>query len=326
MGRDKITRREMLQISGIAVAVGGVAGLLSSASTKNDVVRGRSKEERPFRISLNTATIRGYELPVEQQIDLCAKAGFDGIELWISDVKNYIKQGGTPEALSRQIKQQGLLLENMITFSTWMADDPERRAEGVRSMREDMELTVRLGASWIAAPVQGIAAVEREKLSEYSGRYQTILEAGDEVGVTPLIEPWGSGALSQLSDAAAITIETGHSKASMLLDFYHLYRGGNSFDSLWLINGSSLPLIHINDYPGSIVREELKDADRIFPGDGICPFDKLLPLLFQTGFRGALSIELFNRTYWESMDVEELLKKSFSSISAVIDNSLLVEG
>ena len=321
-----MTRREMLYASGIAITAGGVSGFLSSASPGNSTGKGMHKAKNPFRISLNTSTIRGYKLPVEQQIDLCAETGFEGIELWASDVKSYIKQGGTPEALHRQIKQYGLVLENMITFSTWIADDPVRRAEGIRMMREDMELAVRLGGSYIAAPVQGISGIEREKLSEYSSRYHTILEDGDEIGVTPIIELWGSGALNQLSDAAAITIGTAHPKAAMLLDFYHLYRGGNSFDSLWQINGKSLPVFHINDYPASLPRETLKDADRVFPGDGVCPFNKVLPLLYQTGFRGALSIELFNSTYWDTMDVKELLEKSYRSTLTVINNNLLIEG
>ena len=30
----------------------------------------------------------------------------------------------------------------------------------------------------------------------------------------------------------------------------------------------------------------------MFPGDGICPFNKVLPLLYDSGFRGGLSVEL----------------------------------
>lgn len=319
MSKNTMTRREMLRASGLAIAASGLTGVLSCTPQAKQTGKNPGKTKTPFRISLNTSTIRGYKLPVEQQIDLCAEAGFEGIELWVSDVETYIKQGGTPEALNRQMKQHGLVLENMIAFSTWIADDAERRAEGIRKMRQDMELTARLGGAYIAAPVQGIATIEREKLPEYADRYRTILETGDQTGVTPLIELWGAGALNQLSDAAAITIGTAHPKASMLLDFYHLYRGGNSFDSLWQINGGSLPVFHINDYPGSPARETLKDSDRVFPGDGVCPFDKVLPLLCQTGFKGGLSIELFNQTYWETMDVKALLKECYAKTSVVLN-------
>ena len=322
MSKSKITRREMLHTSGIALATTGLTGMLSCSPDGKQTGHLSDKDKSPFRVSLNTATIRGYQLPVEEQINLCAEAGFDGIELWISDVETYIEQGGTAEELGRRIKQHGLVLENMIAFSTWIADDPTQRAEGVRKMRQDMELTARLGGAHIAAPAQGIAAVERGKKLEYADRYRNILEAGTQTGVTPILELWGGGALNQLSDTTAITIGAAHPKASMLLDFYHLYRGGNSFDSLRQINGGSLPLFHINDYPGSIPRETLKDADRVFPGDGSCPFDIVLPLLYDTGFRGAFSIELFNKTYWDSMDVKTLLKESYQKTRNTILNSI----
>ena len=108
----------------------------------------------------------------------------------------------------------------------------------------------------------------------------------------------------------------------MLLDFYHLFRGGNSFDGLRLVGGDSLPIFHINDYPASPPRENLKDSDRVFPGDGICPFDQALSFLYTTGFRGCLSVELFNKNYWATMDVKTLLKVSYEKTTQVIDHFL----
>jgi len=317
MMKSEMTRREMLRNSSIALAAGGLTGA-TPFSAVGKTLQAPDQNTSACRVSLNTATIRGYELPVEKQIDLCAEAGFDGIELWVSDVEAYIKQGGTADELGRRMNAHGLILENMIAFSTWIADDPAQRAAGVKKMRQDMELTARLGGVHIAAPAQGVSAIVKQELPEYSDRYRVILEEGVQTGVIPVLELWGSGALNQLSDTAAITIGAAHPNASMLLDFYHLYRGGNSFDSLRLINGGVLPVFHINDYPESIPREALQDADRVFPGDGSCPFERILPILHESGFRGAFSLELFNKTYWESMDVVTLLKKSYEKTAATL--------
>ena len=107
---------------------------------------------------------------------------------------------------------------------------------------------------------------------------------------------------------------------SSYLGINSVYR--NSFDSLRLINGKILPVFHINDYPELPPRTELRDSDRVFPGDGICPFNKVLPLLYDSGFRGGLSVELFNKGYWETMDVKEVLKKSFEKTTQVINSSM----
>lgn len=322
MSEKKISRREMLRNSGLALLGSGFLGLCSCVPAATDKVKNASqKKERPFRISLNTSTIQGYKLGVEEQIDRCIETGFDGIELWVRDVENYIRHGGSPETLAERMKKGNLLLENMIGFSNWISDDELLRVEALNVMRRDMELTARLGGKFIAAPVQGIHSIEKEKLPLYAERYRKILEIGDETGITPILELWGAGALNQLSDAVAITIGTAHPKASMLLDFYHLYRGGNSFESLRQVNGSILPVFHINDYPSQPPRNELKDSDRIFPGDGICPFREVLPILYESGFRGGLSVELFNRGYWETMDVKTVLRNSYDKTYNVIMES-----
>lgn len=267
MLEKKISRRNMLRTTGLAVLGSTFAGLASCAPKKKEEPSPEaSSSKRPFRVCLNVSTIAGYKLPVQKQIDLCAEAGFEGIELWTRDVDAFVKQGGTYETLRRQLEGSGLLLENMIGFASWFADDPSKRKEGLNQMRHDMEMVAGLGGKFIAAPAQGVTQLDRTRLPEYSERYRAILDLGDEMGVTPILELWGAGVLNQLSDTMAIAIASGHSLASVLLDFYHLYRGGNSFDSLRLINGKILPVFHINDYPELPPRTELRDSDRVFPG------------------------------------------------------------
>lgn len=325
MLEEKISRRNMLRNSGIALLGGAIPGLASCAPKKEEKkgVADAALKKRQFRISLNVSTLSGYKLPVDQQIRLCKEAGFEGVELWTRDVEAWVAKGGTYQDIGKQLRDSSLLLENMIGFAPWFADDPRKREDGLAQMRHDMEMTAALGGKYIAAPAQGTREFDRTRLPEYARRYRAILEIGDEVGVTPILELWGAGVLSQLSDTTAIALATGHPKASMLLDFYHLYRGGNNFDSLRLVNGRALPVFHINDYPELPLRTELKDSDRVFPGDGICPFDKVLPLLVDSGFQGALSVELFNKRYWETMDVKDVLRMSFEKTAQVIDRSCM---
>ena len=143
------------------------------------------------------------------------------------------------------------------------------------------------------------------------------------MNVQPLLEIWGAGVLNKLSDAIHIAIGAGHPKASFLLDFYHLYRGTNSLDSLHVINGAILPVFHIKYYPATPSRNELSDVDRVYPGDGICPFNKILPQLYDAGFRGALSLELFNPEYWKP-DIKTALKTGYDKVVFAIKKAMLV--
>jgi len=303
-----LTRRKFIGAS--AMALGGLA-LPAGCNAE------QPKNPSPFRISLNVSTIRTYRLPVEQQIEVCGNAGFDGIELWVSDLEAYREKGGSWSDLAKKLKDNHLVLENIIGFAPWAVDDPGRRETGLEQMRREMEMTAALGGKYIAAPLSGVNRLT-SSLDDYAERFLRVIEAGKAVGVTPLLELWGSGALSKLADAVYVAIATGHSDANLLLDFYHIYRGGNSFDSLNLVNLAHLPVFHMNDYPATPSRELLNDRHRVYPGDGICPFDKLIPMLYKGGFRGAFSVELFNEEYCKDKTVEEVLATTLEKTKKII--------
>ncbi|WP_339709217.1 sugar phosphate isomerase/epimerase [uncultured Kriegella sp.] len=319
----KISRRKAI---GNSLKISGAA-LTGFAFSKNDSSQifyhnNQPKKTLPFRISLNTSTIMAYKLDVDKQIEMVADAGFDGIELWMRDIKAYLDKGGSSAQLKKKLETGNLVLENIIGFSKWCSDDREERKEAIDQLREEMQITASLGGKYIAAPVQGISSLDRGKCDEYAQRYNAILALEQETGVTPVIELWGAGALHNLADCAHIVISTGHPKATMLLDVYHVYRGGNDWDTVDCLNGKRLPVIHMNDYPESPERESLTDAHRVFPGEGICPFDVVIPKLYEAGFSGGFSVELFNKEYWSTMDAETILKKSYENTVRVIEAAL----
>ncbi len=325
MYEDKISRRKALG-TGI---LGSFAALGGLSFNKAPLIKTHQKTDAlakvPIRISLNTSTISAYNLSVDQQIDKVAKAGFDGIELWMRDIMTYLKNGGTTASLNEKLEKGNLVLENIIGFAPWCSDDIGERKKAIEQMYNEMRITHELGGKFIAAPVMGIKALDCSQFVAYAQRYRDILELTSSTSVIPLLEVWGTGALNKLSDCAKIVIETGHPDAAMLLDFYHLYRGGSGYNTLDSLNGKRLPVIHMNDFPATPPRESLTDADRVLPGEGICPFDSILPKLYESGFRGGLSVELFNKGYWASMDVDTLLAQSFSTTAKVIEQAFTVK-
>ncbi|MDD6209849.1 MAG: sugar phosphate isomerase/epimerase [Bacteroidales bacterium] len=317
--KKKISRRQMLLTSGAALL--GAAALKSCTAPNEKTVAEKPDvpEKCPYRIAINAATISGYNLPIEEQIKLSSKAGYDGIELWTKDIDAYIEKGGKPADLKKLLEDNNLVFENTIGFAQWMVDDDNARKKGMEQMKREMEVTAQLGGKNIAATAMGLDKIDRSKLDIYAGRYAELLQTASSIGVRPLLEVWGAGALNQLSDAMYIATASKQPSAALLLDFYHLYRGGNSYDSLALISGSALPVFHLNDFPANPEREKLEDADRVYPGDGICPFDKVLPILAANGFKGAFSLELFNKSYWQDADPFTVLKTGYEKSRAILD-------
>src|SRR6185369_15785350 len=131
-------------------------------------------------------------------------------------------------------------------------------------------------------------------------RYRALLDLGASLGVIPQLEVWGhSATLGRLGETMLVATESHHPKACVLLDVFHLCKGGSDFAGLRLLSGAAMNCFHMNDYPATPPRETISDANRVYPGDGVAPLKQILRDLFATGFAGALSLELFNRSYWE---------------------------
>ena len=128
--------------------------------------------------------------------------------------------------------------------------------------------------------------------------------------MTPELELWGfSKNLHLLSEVAYVAIQTGHPKACVLTDVFHLYKGGSDFRSIRLLSAQAIQLVHLNDFPAEPPRQKIDDSYRVFPGDGVAPLTQFLQDLRSTGNGKVLSLELFNRKLWErdALDVAKEL-------------------
>jgi len=65
---------------------------------------------------LNTSTIRNCGLSVPEKIRITAQTGYQGIELWVSEIEDYLKKGGSLSELKAILDQSNLKLPNLIAF------------------------------------------------------------------------------------------------------------------------------------------------------------------------------------------------------------------
>jgi 2-keto-myo-inositol isomerase len=316
--RDWLDRRVFLAQTGAALGMGVAAGMTASLSEAAP----RSAKSEPFHFCLNTSTIRGQELSLVEKIEIAAKAGYQGIEPWINEIDQHVAGGGTLKELRKRIADLGLTVEDAIGFPEWIVDDDSRRAKGMEEARRCMGLVQELGGARLAAPAAGATDQTGLSLLAAAERYRALLELGEQFGVVPLVEVWGfSKTLGRLGEATLVAIESNHPKASILPDIYHLYRGGSDFHGLKLLSGSAIPVFHVNDYPADPPRRQLTDAHRVFPGDGVAPLTSVFRDLNAIGFRGALSLELFNRDYWKQ-DPLSVARTGLEKTRAVVRKSL----
>lgn len=291
-------RRAFLKTAAAGVGAGLLTGpAVSRAEASSFPGQQRYQDGRsPWPICLDTATVRPASL--EEKIRIADEAGFDAIEPWDDELAEFEENGGDLETLGREIRDRGLFVPSVIGL--WQAIPPTQEAweKSLEANRERLRMVSALGAEFVQVVPQ--PAREGYDLDWCAARYRDLIEIGiQEYDVKPALVFVDFLPIRRLSDAAAIALRTDHPEARIIPDVFHMYIGGSGFNGLRHLNGDFISIFQFNDAPAEPPREEQEDEDRVFPGDGVLPLPEILRDLAATGFRGCVSLELYNPEYYE---------------------------
>ena len=285
------TRREVFKTSGLAAV-----GLFVPKS----VFPVQKPETSVFEYCINASTLRGQNPGLLKFIEIAARAGYDSVELWISDIKKYMAAGNSITSLKKYIDDNKINVANAIGFAPWMSENDQVRKAGFVQMEEEMNMMAGLGCTRIAAPSSGVKDDIPLDLIKAGESYKKLLELGRKTGVMPQLEFWGaSKVFYHFGQSLQVLAAANDPDGRILADVYHLFRGVSCFNGLKMINGSIIEIFHMNDYSASVPRELQADKDRIYPGDGDAPMLQILTDLKNMGGKKILSLELFNNEYWK---------------------------
>ena len=302
----------MLQKSGVIAAV----PMISLSACQEE------KPKHQFTFCLNTSTIRGQNLKLTEEIKTAAEAGYDGVEIWMNKLNAHIEEGGTTTDIKSLASDLGIKIENCISFPQWIVDDEQKRAEAYDQAKKEMDLLAQVGCTRVAAPPAGATNPPSLDLLEAAKRYRKLLEIGQETGVLPQLELWGfSHNLHLFGEVMYVASEAAHPDACILPDIYHIYKGGSDFEGLRMLDPSAIHMFHMNDYPASPSRMEIKDSHRVFPGDGVAPLEKALGFLIAKNKPIVLSLELFNEDYYK-MKALDAAKEGLEKMKKAVEKAI----
>lgn len=305
-----LNRRQALKTLGLTAG----ASLLKTPVLAMDNLK---KPDQSFTYSLNMSTIRGQKLGFIKELQVAAKAGFRSVEIWIDTFQNYLQNGGSVTEAKKIIDDLGIKVENAIGFAKWIVDDEAIRKAGLNQMQHEMELLAQIGCKRLAAPPSGATNTPLIDLNIITERYLTILKLGEQTGVLPMVEMWGSSLnLKKISQVLYVATESGHKDARILLDAFHIYKGGSSLDSLPFVGKTAMDIIHINDYPAGISPAKISEPDRIYPGDGIAPLRQILQAVKDPDKPIIISLEVFNQSYY-AQDALLVAKTGLAKMKAI---------
>ncbi|RKY05623.1 sugar phosphate isomerase/epimerase [Candidatus Poribacteria bacterium] len=266
-----------------------------------------------FVLGINTSTIR--PAPLLDKIKIAADAGFEAIELWNDELTEFEREVGSLDKVVQELERNNLKVATVIALKGWIESKGEEYRRALEEARRRMEQAAAVGSPYIiASPPRG----KVEDMDEAARRYRELLELGKEIGVKPAMEFLGFvEGIYKIEHAWYIVERSGHPDGTIVMDTFHIFRGGSSFEQVKEIPADRIAVFHFNDAPAQPERAKQTDADRVFPGDGILPLKEVAGMLREMGYEGVVSLELFNPRYWE-MPPEEVAKTGMRKMREVL--------
>jgi len=306
----------------VTAALGAATGCAAEGSTatapdKQNTNLGYQDGTSPWPISLDAATVGWPDL--ETFVDVAAKTGYDGIEPWMRQLRAYEKNGGDLNEIGQKLRDRDLYVPSVIGLWDAIPTGRKQFDAAMKNTRDRMRMVSELGAKH----VQTIPAQDGEMDLDWAGEaYRRILEVGlNEYDVHPALVFVKFFTIRTLSEAVHAALAADHPEAKIIPDTYHMHLSGSGLSSLRHLNGSFIAIFQYNDAPVEPGREELGDEDRVMPGDGILPLERVLTDLYGIGYEGSISVELYNPKYQE-MDTEKAARIGLDRTRSTIQRAM----
>ena len=267
-----------------------------------------------MKFCLNTSTIKPQ--PLLKKIELAGSSGYDGIELWVNDIYEFIGRGGEVRDLEQALSDNGLFVPCMIAIRQWGDMDGWEYQLVKDEAHRRFAICARLGAPYIVA-TPPLEKTETEHLPE---RYRDLLEIGRKEGIKPTFEYISFfKSVHRLTDAWAIVQKTDDPDSSIILDAFHNWNSKSTLENLRQIPLEKISHYHIDDAALGKPPTTQTDSDRVMIDEGQIDLKSEIAVLREKGYDKTVSLELFNANLWEQDPLEvittglERMRALFSS-------------
>ncbi|WP_406375184.1 sugar phosphate isomerase/epimerase and 4-hydroxyphenylpyruvate domain-containing protein [Streptomyces sp. NBC_00647] len=245
-----------------------------------------------MRTSIATVSLSGS---LTEKLTAAARAGFDGVEIFENDL---LASPLTPEEIGARTADLGLSIDLYQPMRDIEAVAEEEFARGLRRARHKFELMRRLGAGTVlvCSSVSPLAVDDDALAAEQLHRLAVLAE---DFGVRVAYEAlaWGRH-VSTYGHAWSIVEAAGHPALGTCLDSFHILARGSDPKGIEDIPGDKIFFLQLADAP-LMAMDVLQWSRhyRCFPGQGGFDLSGLLAHVLRAGYRGPLSLEVFNDVF-----------------------------
>ncbi len=257
---------------------------------------------------------------LETDIKAANEAGFDLIEIWAAKLREFLKTK-TVTDLKTLLEENNIqpYSINSIEYITFRNESDYAK---IKAECEDLSKI----AGEINCPNVVVVpgklpenAVEKEIIDESVKVLNELADIAEKYNVSLAFEFLGQAdcSVQTLDLCKKIVEEVDRENVGLVIDTFHFYAGNSSFEAIETLNPEKLFIFHINDAE-DLPKENLTDAHRIYPGEGILPIAEIKKRFDQIGYDNMVSIEIFRPEYWNE-DPFEVARKAKAATEKVLN-------
>ena len=270
-----------------------------------------------WKLGLNGANTMNCGLA--EEILIAGQLGYDYLEIRDSKLEAFLKEGSVDDlpGLFSKAGVKPLALDAIEPVTIGSKAD---RGQLVESADWHLQMAAAIGCECVTASAYGAP----EGLSQSEGWRQVVegVEVVSDIAAKYnlpvayefLCSP--DTPVRTIADTMELLDQLNRDNVGWLLDFYHLHVADPSLESLAKTDVSRLLLVHIDDVKNLPYERLLSLDQRLFPGDGLTDTAGILRTLYQMGYRGPFSVELFNSEFlsWDPVDFAKVAKEKTEAV------------
>jgi 4-hydroxyphenylpyruvate dioxygenase len=248
-----------------------------------------------LRTAIATVCLSGT---LEEKLPAAAAAGFDGVEIFEPDL---VSAPWSPAETSRRCADLGLTIDLYQPVRDFEAVPPELHAQNLRRAELKFDLMEQLGADTVLfCSTVSPESIDDDDLA--AEQLHAVAARAAERGLRIAYEAlaWGRH-VSTWDHSWEIVRKADHPALGLCLDSFHVLSRGSDTTRISEIPGDKVFFLQLADAPTLDMGVlQWSRHHRLFPGQGNFELVDFLGRVLSTGYRGPLSLEVFNDVFRQS--------------------------
>lgn len=279
-----------------------------------------------MKIALNGATTMRADL--ETDIKAASEAGFELIEIWAAKLRAFLKTKSTGD-LKKLLDEANIepYSINSIEHITFRSADDYAKIKA--ECEELSRIAGEIGCPYVVVVPGKLPenAAKEEILDESVKVLNELADIAEKYNVSLAFEFLGQTdcSVQTLDFCREIVEKVNRKNVGLVIDTFHFYAGNSTFAAIDALDPEKLFIFHINDAE-NLPKDNLTDAHRLYPGEGILPIKEMKSHFDKIGYDRMVSVEIFRPEYWNQDPFEVARKARKATIEVLgLENSAVVE-